>query len=201
MRGRSVGVALVLAGVLALALVARSKMVHDKSVTLGERTNTQQQMIERILYEEHSLTFFRDWEGHPHGPRYKHFFFEQPGKPRRELTFLNDVIPISIIMRGICKPVAGSDLWVFAGFFDPGHDYGDPKRRDHHIAVVVFDPRHVVRVREIPVQVDEYHPDENFWFGEGNRTIHFYRKKTNNAYDVASDSFQDADARPPKGDR
>ena len=73
----------------ALALFAGSKMVYDEPVTLGERGNAQHQMIERIQYAEHSLTFFRDWEGHPHGPRYKHFFFEQPGKPRRELKFLN----------------------------------------------------------------------------------------------------------------
>ena len=97
--------------------------------------------------------------------------------------------------------MSGSELWVAAGFFGTGHDYPDLTREDEHISVVVFDPRHFVRVREIPVQVDWYNSSENFWFGEGNRTIHFYRKPKNNAYDVVTDSFRDSDARPPKGGR
>src|SRR5206468_3781930 len=85
--------------------------------------------------------------GHQTRIKYRHFFLETP-TTRQELKFLPRVLPDSVIITDLCRPVQNSSLWISAGFFRPGPQ----------IDVVVFDRTGVRTERTIAVSPDEWHP-------------------------------------------
>lgn len=151
---------------------------HDLPKVIGIESDAQGQMLRAIVFESSHRILFRDWEGHPHGSDYNHFFLQVAGQPRQELTFLPQHLPASVIDEESCRPVADSPLWISAGFFGKGH----------RIDVVVFDGDGVRTHREIEVTSDMRHPGHDFWFEDGNRTLRFRASEGVGVYDVVSDT-------------
>jgi hypothetical protein len=149
---------------------------YDPPRTIGVRKDAQGNLVEQIVCHQSYQTF--GYLPGPHGfypnRRYSHkFFLEQPGKPRRELSFLAN--------EHLCAPdssqaVSDTRLWVRAGF------YGGQR-----LSVLVFDDSQIVRRRNLK---NTYREDqrENFWFENGNRRVAYWGGGGVEAYDVITDT-------------
>jgi len=155
------------------------KLVHERPVMLGAREDAKGNIIQKIMCES-SYRTTGPFPG-PHGffteRVYSHkYFLEEPGKVRRELTFLD--VNRSNVFRCECWAVDKSRVWVLAG---------DYVHEDHRILVVVFDEKRVLHRRTL-----KYKPDMNlrgpqFGFEAGNRTLLYPTDQGREAYDVLAD--------------
>jgi hypothetical protein len=137
------------------------------------------QYRESLVYESSSLTIA------PNTYRTRKYFLEEPGKERRELTFLHDV-PVF----DNCVPVDDTKLWVAASFFEMG--------MDAPITVLVFDGWGIVRARKLRRKSGAAKPFGifSFKFGTGNRTVMYAGPNGLEAYDVVTDEVGPLNRRP-----
>ena len=155
--------------------------VHQKpTLIIGAEVGPNGSFSRRVTYEG-SYRVITTWLPDPDEPRhewrakYRHFYFETPTTPRIELLFLPKVLPDSIIMRDLCKPVENTSLWVAAGYFLPGNQ----------INLVVFDLTGIRTSRQIAISSNG--KNQGFWFRNGNKTIKFRSKNGIGTYDVVND--------------
>ncbi len=160
------------------------RLVHEPPETIGLRRDAQGNAAEQIVFEQ-SYWHFADLPGHTrpfHIRRYSHkCFLEEPGKPRRELTFLRDENISGY--SNTCKPVDTSPLWVRAGVFEPDN-----------LSVLVFDEAQIVHRRRLNYTSPGSGPVFNF--ENGNRTVVYPTAQGFEAYDVITDTV--APWKPPK---
>ena len=152
---------------------------RDPPKVIGVEGGPNGQFVRRIVYERsyRVIGWLPDPEGgHQTRIKYSHFFIETPNS-RKELAFLHNVLPDSVIIANLCLPVQNSSLWISAGYFNPGPQ----------IEVVVFDPSAVRTQRTINVSPDELHPGHDFWFENGNTMLRFRVANGVGAYDVVND--------------
>ena len=148
---------------------------------LGAREDAKGNIVQKVMCES-SYRTTGPFPG-PHGffteRVYTHrYFLEEPGKARRELTFLD--VNRSQVLGCECWPVDKSSVWVLAGDVTPVSG-------EHKLLVVVFDEKRVLHRRTL-----NYKPDMNlrgpqFGFENGNRTLVYPADQGREAYDVLAD--------------
>jgi hypothetical protein len=150
-------------------------LTHEPPETAAVRKDAQGNVVQMIVLEQSYWTTAR---GIPaaHGPtsirKYSQkYFLEEPGKPRRELTFLRDNW-----IGNDCRPVDKSPLWVTAGFFGS------------KLSVRVFDDKQMAYQRTLNCTPDLYHGGNDFRFENGNRTLVYRTAQGFEAYDVTTDA-------------
>src|SRR5438552_1055971 len=133
------------------------KPVQERPVMLGAREDVQGKIVQKIMCEPTYRTT-GPFPG-PHGfftervYTYK-YFLEEPGKPRRELTFLD--VNRSNVFGCECWPVDKSPVWVLAG------DDVTPPQVEHKLLVVVFDQTRVLHRRTLKYKPDMNLPNPQF---------------------------------------
>jgi hypothetical protein len=124
----------------------------------------------------------------PHGPfslsktTYR-YFIDEPGKPRRELSFLGDIEGL-LHLELRWWSVDDSPLWVRTLPGYPLQSGNEARRSDWQISVVVFDETQAVYRREL-----KCFGEQKFRFLGGNRTIVYPTRQGFEAYDVTTDAI------------
>jgi len=169
--------ALVVVGSCVYFVFFQSTITHWGPTVVAKRDAKGRVMQEFIYeggYEQRGL-----FPG-AHGPvspvvrKWTHCFIRDPGKPNRELTFLNDVGQIN---PASCRPVADTPLWSA---------YLDPTPGDEGALVwVVFDETHLVSRRAIHL---ENTPDSSpaSELTQDGRVLIYYSAKGWEAYDLVT---------------
>ncbi len=166
-------------GCCILALLLKyAQVTHEPPKVIGVRKDAQGNVVQQIIMEA-SYRSIGSLPG-PDRPistrKYSFkYFLEEPGQPRRELTFLRD---IRVLYDHHPLPVNNSPLWVSAGYDQEvrmGWDY-------HPLVVLVFDDAQVVHRRQLK-DYSNSRPE----FENGNRTYVFRSPEGLTAYDVTTD--------------
>ncbi|HEY2827970.1 MAG TPA: hypothetical protein VGJ04_10250 [Pirellulales bacterium] len=109
-RGVVGGLLIAVAALLATGC-AEHETIHDPPKVIGERKNGNGQVVQQIILDETIYVTIQPLtpEGpHRSGTRDRHYYLDEPGKPRREIPGLQSV-PIFL---NSALPVADTNLWV-----------------------------------------------------------------------------------------
>ena len=160
----------------------------DPPKVIGEEVDPNGGELRRIVFE-HSYRV-TGWVPDVHGGHetlmeYEQYFLEVASKPRQELTFLSEHFKRFGKHYGFFLPVKDSELWVTAGYFEPGEQ----------ITVFVFDHAGMRTHRRLEVaRVDpesgEAVHSKPIWFEDANRTLRFRSPQGVRSYNICADSIE-----------
>ena len=153
---------------------------HDPPETVGERTNQQVVVTQRIV-RERSYTS-EDVPLTPEGPRHKvkytvKYFMEESGKPRREFSVMQ-----SADFSNYEKywPVEKTSSWVGTGI--------DPVGNGDILHFVLFDESRIIRTRIFTVVPKWRSKKDEYELQDGNRTLILRKVDGIEKYDVLADT-------------
>lgn len=121
-----------------------TQTTHELPREIGIRKDAAGGVVEEILFQANYQRRGR-WLG-PHGPawisnkRWFHCYEHEPGKPQRELAFLQSVPDFG---PNRCHPVEGTELWAVETLGEPDAEFERTGVQEH--GILVFDKTHVVR--------------------------------------------------------
>jgi hypothetical protein len=160
----------------------KAQVHHNPPVTVGERTNQQGTVNQRIILES-SYTVEKVPVLTPDGLRNRThdqsmYFLEGDGKPRRELPVMFSV-NMNAKNYEKCWPVEGTNQWVAAGT--------DPIGNRDKLYFVLFDESRIIRTNVFRVVPKAESEKDEYELQNGNRTIIIRSPDGLEKYDVLSD--------------
>ena len=173
--------------IFAVVLTGCSSHIHEPPEIVGERTNSQGQVIQRIIRETTRIETPVPLT--PEGPKTRtelrcKFLYQEGDAPQRPFLIGNSATNVFLEN---CLPVDNTNLWVS---FWCSATFTDVAKRDD-LNVLVFDVAGFMRYR-VFTTVSKHEWDEDYTDSakaqDGNRTIAFKSPGGLKQYDVISDT-------------
>jgi hypothetical protein len=160
----------------------KAQVHHDPPQTIGERTNSQGVVTQRIILES-SYTTDRVPVLTPDGLRNRThgsatYYLEEDGKPRREFPIMFSVNATAKNYEK-CWPVEGTNQWLAAGI--------DPIGNRDKLYFVLFDESRIVRTNVFSVVPKWKSEKAEYELQNGNRTMIIRTPDGLQKYDVLAD--------------